>query len=1460
MNAMRYIFVNLLVVAFISSTALAQTNLCSNAGGTRSSNLFALDGTFGTAPAGTQPPTLTSSSNPTPTIRPLRYALSAVPGISAGVDAEGRPIGTTTYILNNRNSVNFPSNYSPEDGEYEITNSTYSRQDGAWHRFIGGRNGGGERDLFMFINAAHTPGIFYEQTLTVVPNTNYEFSISVINLIANNASILPNLNLEIDRRGVDDNNNGTVDEAGERQVIALTGNIPNSSTPIWREYGGVINSGASNRIIVRFRNNAPGGGGNDLAIDNLQFTSCTGLATGNISGTIYFDANSNNSLDSGEALGNNIAVELVGRDSNNNPLVVATAQTVNGVYNFTNVPAGTYTIRVPLNEPQLNAATPRNPSATSGGYVVRNNVQLTVNGNVINQNFGFGLPPISVSKTANADSNTNAIGNVIATASAGQTFQYTFRITNNTGIDLSSTSLRLIDALPPGLSYVTGSLQMAVVTTGSPTFSNVNDGGSYPFAEPNGRALGSNVGTSTSSFNNGSLRNSETLIVRFRVTVQSNPPATLSNQGRITYTTSSVARTVLTDDPGVVGLADPTITRIGANLVVTKTASVTSTSPGSTFTYSIQITNNGAVATNNVTLQDVLPTGLSYISNTAEAAMGTNPTSFTSLNATTYPFSSARAIGNNVGVGGFNNNTLGVGQTLTIRFQVQVAISPVPPNSLSNQASITFSYSGGSSTNVLSDDPTIVGLSDPTITPVLYPDLTLSKTHSGNFVRGSTGVYTLEVNNTGQAATAGTITVTDTLPVGLTFASATGWSCSVTTAGPPQVVICTSTASIPAGGSTSFPLSVNVAQNAAANLTNTATVSGGAEANTSNNNASDPTTLESQADVQMVSKTVNNATPAQGSNVTFTLTVRNNGPSNATGVQVSDVLPAGLSFVSSAPSQGSYVAGTGLWTVGSLSAGASATLQITATATQTGSLTNIASKTAQTEPDPDPGNNQAQVSINVTPLGVTVSGRVYHDLQPNGQPETSEDWAGGTPVRVNLVQGSTVVQTLAVNAGTGAYSFSNVVAGSYNIVITNSVASTTPTEPSGWIFVTTGSLSVSVAGSNIANQDFGLFNGSRIRGTVFHDDGLGAGTANDALQNGGEPGIPSILVTASDGNSSRSASTDVSGLYTMFIPASFGSNLTLSQPQQPATGSNVGGANIILATTYASTDAARRTISSFTAGQRYEGYNFGLVRESRLRPDQSGQSPSPGALTYSHWYRPGTLGLVNLAISGGNYAYLLRRDVNCDGDFADAGEGFQTLPQSFVVDAAWPRESDGSLRACALDVQVLVPAGLPAGRVDIAGLQAALRWVNHTALTDARLVFVTTTVATAGGLQLLKEVRNFSRGGTFAATASGQPGEVLEYRIAYQNIGSQPIFNVVLSDPVPFFTTLVQNAYGSGEVELGCPNGSAVRPDLGSVGNITLNLASLCTLNTAPSPSGSGTLPALLPAQGGYFLYRVQVR
>src|SRR6185503_13011275 len=104
------------------------------------------------------------------------------------------------------------------------------------------------------------------------------------------------------------------------------------------------------------------------------------------------------------------------------------------------------------------------------------------------------------------------------------------------------------------------------------------------------------------------------------------------------------------------------------------------------------------------------------------------------------------------------------------------------------------------------------------------------------------------------------------------------------------------------------------------------------DGNSANNSSTVNVTPVLQADVA-IAKTVDNATPLAGTNVTFTVTATNLGPSAVSALTVTDLLPSGYTFVSATPSQGSYVSGTGVWTVGALAAGgnASATLQITAT-------------------------------------------------------------------------------------------------------------------------------------------------------------------------------------------------------------------------------------------------------------------------------------------------------------------------------------------------------------------------------------------------------------------------------------------------------------------------------------------------------------------------------------------------
>jgi uncharacterized repeat protein (TIGR01451 family) len=126
------------------------------------------------------------------------------------------------------------------------------------------------------------------------------------------------------------------------------------------------------------------------------------------------------------------------------------------------------------------------------------------------------------------------------------------------------------------------------------------------------------------------------------------------------------------------------------------------------------------------------------------------------------------------------------------------------------------------------------------------PDLTIAKSHTRNFQQGDKGNdYTITVSNTRLAQTAGVVTVTDTVPAGLTptapNGSFDGWTCLLNG----QTLTCT-TSDVLAGGASYPPITllVDVANDAPPSVTNTATVSGGGEVNTANDTSSDVTPIK----------------------------------------------------------------------------------------------------------------------------------------------------------------------------------------------------------------------------------------------------------------------------------------------------------------------------------------------------------------------------------------------------------------------------------------------------------------------------------------------------------------------------------------------------------------------------------------------------------------------------------------
>jgi uncharacterized repeat protein (TIGR01451 family) len=184
------------------------------------------------------------------------------------------------------------------------------------------------------------------------------------------------------------------------------------------------------------------------------------------------------------------------------------------------------------------------------------------------------------------------------------------------------------------------------------------------------------------------------------------------------------------------------------------------------------------------------------------------------------------------------------------------------------------------------------------------------------------------------------------------------------------VVTCT-VGSLAVGAAWTITISVAVPDDASpGTVTNGATVAAVGDTDPSNDSASQTTTIEfvaGESDLA-VTKTVDDANPEEGQIVAYTVTVSNGGPDDATGVQVTDLLPSGLAFVSADASQGAYDPGSGVWTVGDVAVGGSATLSIRARVEQGTagtSITNGAAVSAveQADPTPDDGSDTAPVVI-----------------------------------------------------------------------------------------------------------------------------------------------------------------------------------------------------------------------------------------------------------------------------------------------------------------------------------------------------------------------------------------------------------------------------------------------------------------------------------------------------------------
>jgi uncharacterized repeat protein (TIGR01451 family) len=368
-----------------------------------------------------------------------------------------------------------------------------------------------------------------------------------------------------------------------------------------------------------------------------------------------------------------------------------------------------------------------------------------------------------------------------------------------------------------------------------------------------------------------------------------------------------------------------------ADLRVSKSATPSPATPGSTVTYTVTATNDGPSTANAVQVSEALPTQL--LSSTVTPGPGGS----CSGTSCTFP-------------------SLNPGASATVTITGTVA--PSATGSIVNTAAV----SSATPDNDSSDNST-------TITTPLAASANLSVTKTASpspAAPGSSVTYTVVVANSGPSD-ASAVTLTDTLPTltAVTAVTTTG-SCTGT-----ATVTC-ALGTVPAGGSATITIAGTVPIAQTANLSNTATATSPTpDPVTGNNTTTISTPVAPSADL-ILTKTANPNPVTAGGAVSYTVTISNNGASTATSVALTDVVPNQLNgvTVTSPTMTCSLASRTATCTLASLAPGNSAVVTITGNvpAGQVGALTaNTATVTSATT-DPNTANNTATVVTNVATI------------------------------------------------------------------------------------------------------------------------------------------------------------------------------------------------------------------------------------------------------------------------------------------------------------------------------------------------------------------------------------------------------------------------------------------------------------------------------------------------------------
>ncbi len=888
---------------------------------------------------------------------------------------------------------------------------------------------------------------------TEIPGNTYTYTVAVANTGPNavtGATVTADFGTKL--TGVTYSVAGTTNGASDTTIGSGSGsgnisdsvNLPVGSTLTYTVVGTVLAS-ASGTLTTTATVTAPSGITDSNTSNNVSTDTD---ALGNSSQADLQVTNSESATS--YAAGTNVTYTVVAKNAgpgNVNAATVAdtfsatltgvayTVTTTGGAVDTTNASSGTgnlgETVNMPSGSTITYVVTGSIPSSTATG-TLSDTATITVPSGITDPNTANNTATVSAAITKVADLAVTNTTTTTSPVNAGGAVNYTV-IVSNTGPS-NITGATVTDPLPTSLTGVS----YTVTSTGGA------------------------VDTTNASSGSGSLAETVNLPSGSSLTYVLNGTVSASAASGTLVTTASVSAPSGSSDPNTGNNSASntlTISHPSADLSVVLTDNSGGTEiPGNTYTYTVAVANTGPNAVTGATVT---------------ADFGTKLTGVTYSVAGTTNGASDTTIGSGSGTGNISDSVnLPVGSTLT--YTVVGTVLASASGTLTTTATVTApsGITDSNTSNNVSTDTDALGNSSQADLRILASE------SSTSYAAGTNVTYTVVARNTGPGNVNGA-TVADTFSTTLTGVSytvtGTGGAVDTTNAASGTGNL-NETVNLPSGSTITYVVTGSIpSSTAAGTLNDTATItapSGITDPNTTNNTSSVSASITKVADLAITHS--DNGVTASGGTVSYTLVVTNNGPSDASGIKVSDVIGNEITGVTWTSTDGASGSGNSFSdSTLNLASGATATYTITGTINASatpGTVVNaVATVTAPTGvTDPASGNNTASDTL-------TTTGNVQADLQVTDS-ENATRYPAGTNVTYTVVArnggpGSVTGATIADTFSTTLTGVSYTVTGTGGAVDTTNASSgtgnlnETVNLPSGGTltYVVTGSIPSSTA-------------------------------------------------------------------------------------------------------------------------------------------------------------------------------------------------------------------------------------------------------------------------------------------------------------------------------------------------------------------------------------------------------------